>query len=89
MPLFFDTIFSHCYEVSRLKMPILRYFPPFSNLLQGLSSFFKFFAFCASSNNDARYLELNKIKIPTAIQLDELAALNHIAKFYLHSEYDI
>ena len=36
-----------------------------------------------------RYLELNKIKMPTAVQLDELVKLNHLTKFNLRSEEDI
>ena len=36
-----------------------------------------------------RYLELNKIKMPTANQLDKLAELSCLAKYGLHSEADI
>lgn len=37
----------------------------------------------------ARYLELNKIKLPTAEQLDELAELSFLSKYKLHSAEDI
>ena len=37
----------------------------------------------------ARYLELNSIKMPTAVQLEELVKLNHLTKFNLRSEADI
>ena len=37
----------------------------------------------------ARYLELNKIKMPTAVQLGEIVKLNHLMKFNLRSEADI
>ena len=37
----------------------------------------------------ARYLELNKIKMPTAVQLGELVKLNYLAKYKLRSETDI
>ena len=36
-----------------------------------------------------RFVELNKIKMPTAVQLDELAELSYLAKYGLHSEADI
>lgn len=37
----------------------------------------------------ARYLELNSIKMPTAVQLGELVKLNHLTKYKLRSEADI
>ncbi|MCM1059876.1 MAG: relaxase/mobilization nuclease domain-containing protein [Eubacterium sp.] len=37
----------------------------------------------------ARYIELNKIKMPTAVQLEELAKYRHLAKYNLHSADDI
>ncbi|MBD5527713.1 MAG: relaxase/mobilization nuclease domain-containing protein [Lachnospiraceae bacterium] len=37
----------------------------------------------------ARYLELNSIKMPTAVQLEELVKLNYLAKYKLRSEADI
>ncbi|MCM1059868.1 MAG: relaxase/mobilization nuclease domain-containing protein [Eubacterium sp.] len=37
----------------------------------------------------ARYIELNKIKMPTAVQLEELAGLKHLSKFGLRSVNDI
>ncbi|MBD5144776.1 MAG: relaxase/mobilization nuclease domain-containing protein [Ruminococcus sp.] len=37
----------------------------------------------------ARYLELNSIKMPTAVQLEELVKLNYLAKYKLRSEEDI
>lgn len=37
----------------------------------------------------ARYIELNKIKMPTAAQLEELAKLNYLSKHHLNSEADI
>ncbi|MDE5992315.1 MAG: hypothetical protein K2G87_04620, partial [Oscillospiraceae bacterium] len=37
----------------------------------------------------ARFVELNKIKMPTAVQLEELVKLNYLAKYKLHSEEDI
>lgn len=37
----------------------------------------------------ARFVELNKIKMPTADQLDELAGLSYLTKYNLHSEDDI
>ena len=37
----------------------------------------------------ARYLELNSIKMPTAVQLEELAKLNYLAKYNLRYEADI
>ena len=37
----------------------------------------------------ARYIELNKIRMPTAVQLGELVKLNHLMKFNLRSEADI
>ena len=37
----------------------------------------------------ARYIELNKIKMPTANQLEELIKLNCLAKYNLRSEEDI
>lgn len=37
----------------------------------------------------ARFVELNKIKMPTADQLDELAELSYLTKFNLRSEDDI
>lgn len=36
-----------------------------------------------------KFLELNKIKMPTADQLDELAGLNYLTKYNLRSEDDI
>ena len=36
-----------------------------------------------------RYLELNSIKMPTAVQLEELVKLNYLAKYNLRSEADI
>lgn len=40
-------------------------------------------------NNGTRYLELNKIKMPTVVQFEELAKLNYLAKYNLRSEEDI
>ena len=40
-------------------------------------------------NNGTRYLELNKIKMPTTVQFEELAKLNYLAKYNLRSEEDI
>ncbi|MDE6746680.1 MAG: relaxase/mobilization nuclease domain-containing protein, partial [Oscillospiraceae bacterium] len=37
----------------------------------------------------ARYIELNKIRMPTAVQLEELVKLNYLAKYNLRSEEDI
>ena len=37
----------------------------------------------------ARYIELNKIRMPTAKQLEELVKFNHLAKYKLRSEEDI
>ena len=37
----------------------------------------------------ARYIELNKIRMPTAVQLEELVKLNYPAKYNLRSEEDI
>ena len=37
----------------------------------------------------ARYLELNKIRMPTTVQLNELVKLNYLAKYTLRSEEDI
>ena len=37
----------------------------------------------------ARYIELNSIKMPTAVQLEELVKLNYLAKYKLRSETDI
>ena len=37
----------------------------------------------------ARYIELNKIRMPTAVQLNELVKLNYLAKYKLRSEADI
>ena len=37
----------------------------------------------------ARFLELNKIKMPTANQLDELSGLSYLTKYNLHSEDNI
>ena len=37
----------------------------------------------------ARFVELNKIKMPTADQLDELAGLSYLAKYNLRSLEDI
>ena len=37
----------------------------------------------------ARFVELNKIKMPTADQLDELAKISYLTKFNLRSEADI
>ena len=37
----------------------------------------------------ARYIELNSIKMPTAVQLNELVKLNYLAKYNLRSEADI
>ena len=37
----------------------------------------------------ARYIELNKIKMPTAVQLEELMEYNYLTKFNLRSETDI
>ena len=37
----------------------------------------------------ARFLELNKIKMPTAVQFEELVKLNYLAKYNLRSEEDI
>ena len=37
----------------------------------------------------ARYIKLNKIRMPTAVQLEELVKLNYIAKYKLRSEEDI
>ena len=37
----------------------------------------------------ARYIELNKIRMPTAVQLNELVKLNYLAKYKLRSEEDI
>ncbi len=37
----------------------------------------------------ARYIELNKIRTPTAVQLEELVKLNYLAKYNLRSEEDI
>ena len=39
--------------------------------------------------NGARYIELNKIKMPTADQLEELVKLKYLAKYNLRSEADI
>ena len=39
--------------------------------------------------NGARYIELNKIRMPTAVQLNELVKLNYLAKYKLRSEEDI
>ena len=36
-----------------------------------------------------RYLELNSIKMPTAVHLEELVKLNYLAKYNLRSEADI
>ena len=36
-----------------------------------------------------RYLELNKIRMPTAVQLEELGKLNYLAKYNLQSEANI
>lgn len=37
----------------------------------------------------ARYIEFNKIRMPTAVQLNELVKLNYLAKYKLRSEEDI
>ena len=37
----------------------------------------------------ARFVELNSIKMPTAVQLEELVKLNYLAKYNLRSEADI
>ena len=37
----------------------------------------------------ARYIELNKIRMPTAVQLEELMKYNYLTKFNLRSEADI
>ena len=37
----------------------------------------------------ARFVELNKIKMPTVVQLEELVKLNYLAKYKLRSEADI
>ena len=37
----------------------------------------------------ARYIELNKIKMPTAVQLEEFMKYNYLTKFNLRSEEDI
>lgn len=37
----------------------------------------------------ARFVELNSIKMPTAVQFEELAKLNYLAKYNLRSEEDI
>lgn len=37
----------------------------------------------------ARYIELNKMKMPTAVQLDALAKLSYLSKYNIHSEADI
>lgn len=39
--------------------------------------------------NGARYIELNKIKMPTAYQLEELVKLKYLAKYNLRSDADI
>ena len=39
--------------------------------------------------NGARYLKLNNIKMPTAVQLGELVKLNYLAKYKLRFEEDI
>ena len=37
----------------------------------------------------ARYIKLNKIRMPTAVQLEELVKLNYLSKYNLRSEADI
>ncbi len=36
-----------------------------------------------------RYIEINRIRLPTAEQFEELVKLKHLAKYHLRSEADI
>ena len=55
--IFFDTIFFHRHELSRLKTPILRYFPPFQTYFKGCQGFSSFLCFARQATNaDLEYM---------------------------------